>query len=46
MSSIGRWDRSLYTGTELTGKTLGVIGLGKSRVKIVHIHFFLRYANW
>lgn len=25
----GRWDRSLYTGTELSGKTLGVIGVGK-----------------
>jgi len=25
----GRWDRSKYTGTELAGKTLGVIGVGK-----------------
>jgi len=25
----GRWDRSLYTGTELSGKTLGVIGVGR-----------------
>lgn len=25
----GRWDRSLYTGSELSGKTLGVIGLGR-----------------
>lgn len=25
----GRWDRSKYTGTELTGKTLGVVGVGK-----------------
>ena len=25
----GRWDRSKYTGTELSGKTLGVIGVGR-----------------
>ena len=25
----GRWDRKLYQGTELTGKTLGVVGLGR-----------------
>jgi D-3-phosphoglycerate dehydrogenase len=25
----GRWDRALYTGSELSGKTLGVIGVGK-----------------
>jgi D-3-phosphoglycerate dehydrogenase len=24
-----KWDKKLYTGTELTGKTLGVIGLGR-----------------
>lgn len=25
----GRWDRKLYTGHELYGKTLGIIGLGR-----------------
>jgi D-3-phosphoglycerate dehydrogenase len=25
----GRWDRAIYTGLELTGKTLGVVGVGK-----------------
>ncbi|MBM7868437.1 phosphoglycerate dehydrogenase [Heliobacterium gestii] len=25
----GRWDRSKYTGIELKGKTLGILGLGK-----------------
>ena len=25
----GKWDRKRFTGTELYGKTLGVIGLGK-----------------
>lgn len=25
----GRWDRKLYTGEELSGKTLGVLGLGR-----------------
>ena len=25
----GRWERAKYTGTELSGKTLGVIGLGR-----------------
>ena len=25
----GRWERSKYTGTELSGKTLGVIGVGR-----------------
>ncbi len=25
----GRWDRKLYEGTQLAGKTLGVIGLGR-----------------
>lgn len=25
----GRWDRKLYTGTELFGKTLGIVGFGR-----------------
>jgi phosphoglycerate dehydrogenase-like enzyme len=25
----GRWDRKLYTGSELSGKTLAVLGLGR-----------------
>jgi len=25
----GRWDRKLYTGTQLAGKTLGIIGVGR-----------------
>ena len=25
----GRWDRSKYTGTELSGKVIGVVGLGR-----------------
>jgi D-3-phosphoglycerate dehydrogenase / 2-oxoglutarate reductase len=25
----GRWDRKKYTGTELLGKTLGIVGLGR-----------------
>jgi D-3-phosphoglycerate dehydrogenase len=27
--AAGRWDRKLYSGTQLAGKTLGVIGLGR-----------------
>ncbi len=26
---VGKWDRNKYVGTQLTGKTLGVIGLGR-----------------
>lgn len=25
----GRWDRKLYSGTELMGKTLAILGLGR-----------------
>lgn len=25
----GRWDRKLYSGTELSGKTLAILGLGR-----------------
>ena len=25
----GRWDRKQYMGTQLAGKTLGIIGLGR-----------------
>jgi D-3-phosphoglycerate dehydrogenase len=27
--TAGRWDRKLYTGSELNGKTLGVLGMGR-----------------
>ena len=30
----GRWDRSRFTGVELAGKTLGVVGLGKIGVLV------------
>ena len=30
----GRWDRSRFTGVELAGKTLGVVGLGKIGVMV------------
>jgi len=27
--TAGRWDRKLYTGSELNGKTLGILGMGR-----------------
>lgn len=27
----GKWERSRFTGVELKGKTLGIIGLGKGK---------------
>lgn len=37
----GRWDRTLYTGTELSGKTLAVIGLGRvGREVSIRMHAF------
>lgn len=31
----GRWDRKLYMGTQLIGKTLGVVGLGRIGMAVV-----------
>ncbi|XP_049695212.2 D-3-phosphoglycerate dehydrogenase [Helicoverpa armigera] len=37
----GRWDRALYTGTELNGKTLAILGLGRvGREVAVRMHSF------
>lgn len=37
----GRWDRALYTGTELNGKTLAILGLGRvGREVAVRMHAF------
>ena len=33
----GRWDRSLYVGAELQGKTLGVVGLGRIGSHVVRV---------
>ena len=37
----GRWERSRWTGTELYGKTLGVVGLGRIGTLVAHrMHAF------
>lgn len=33
---MGKWDRNKYMGTQLTGKTLGVIGLGRIGREVAH----------
>lgn len=37
----GRWDRKLYTGHELYGKTLGIIGLGRIGKEVA-----IRMQSW
>lgn len=32
----GRWDRKLYTGSELSGKTLAILGLGRIGREVAH----------
>ena len=32
----GKWERSRYTGVEMTGKTLGIFGLGKVGREVAH----------
>jgi D-3-phosphoglycerate dehydrogenase len=32
----GKWDRNKYTGTQLEGKTLGIIGLGRVGLAVAH----------
>jgi D-3-phosphoglycerate dehydrogenase len=33
----GRWDRKLYMGTELNGKTIGIVGLGQIGRKVAQM---------
>ncbi len=33
--SAGKWDRKKYSGTELKGKTLGVIGMGRIGTEVI-----------
>lgn len=37
----GRWDRKLYTGHELYGKTLAIIGLGRIGKEVA-----IRMQSW
>ncbi|WP_165219570.1 phosphoglycerate dehydrogenase [Aquisphaera insulae] len=32
----GKWDRNTFTGTQLEGKTLGVVGLGRVGLAVAH----------
>lgn len=32
----GRWDRKLYSGYELSGKTLGILGMGRIGREVAH----------
>lgn len=42
----GRWDRALYTGTELNGKTLAILGLGRvGREVAIRMHAFGMKVN-
>lgn len=36
----GKWERSQFTGIELKGKTLGIVGAGKGKIweKMIRIH--------
>ena len=41
----GRWDRSMYVGTSLSGKTLAVIGFGKVRLAVQLRHNCHRFLG-
>lgn len=34
----GKWERSKFVGTELKGKTLSIIGLGKGMLHNIRYH--------
>ena len=42
----GKWDRKLFQGVELAGKTLGVLGMGRIKRKLRNVRSRSECASW